>query len=135
MSNCLNSGIYKIYILTQYNSTSLNRYLNRTYDLSSGIPIGGWIRASSKGSLVGFRSPERICHSRGFYFLCPTHSHPPYPSPPPGGDGFTEVVAATQSPDGQRWSEGPADSVRQWVAMMESNAKARSLQDILVLPR
>ena len=58
-----------------------------------------------------------------------------FPFFPSGGDGFTEVVAATQSPDGQRWAEGPADSVRQWVAMMETNAKARSLQDIIVLPR
>lgn len=45
-----------------------------------------------------------------------------------------EVVAATQSPDSQRWADGPADSVRQWVGMLESNAKARALQDILVLP-
>ncbi|GAX84589.1 hypothetical protein CEUSTIGMA_g12010.t1 [Chlamydomonas eustigma] len=90
MSNCINSGIFKIYILTQYNSTSLNRYLTRTYDLSGGIPIGG--------------------------------------------DGFMEVVAATQSPDSQRWSEGPADSVRQWMGMLESNAKSRSIQDVIVLP-
>ena len=41
ISNCLNSGIYKIYVLTQYNSNSLNRYLNRTYDLGGGIPVGG----------------------------------------------------------------------------------------------
>lgn len=31
MSNCINSGISKIYILTQFNSTSLNRHLARTY--------------------------------------------------------------------------------------------------------
>ena len=31
MSNCLNSGIDKIYILTQYNSTSLNRHVSKTY--------------------------------------------------------------------------------------------------------
>jgi glucose-1-phosphate adenylyltransferase len=31
MSNCINSGITKIYILTQFNSTSLNRHLARTY--------------------------------------------------------------------------------------------------------
>ena len=29
MSNCINSGISKIYILTQFNSTSLNRHLAR----------------------------------------------------------------------------------------------------------
>ena len=48
--------------------------------------------------------------------------------------GFMEVVAATQSPDSQRWAEGSADCVRQWLLMEESNAKMRSLRDILVLP-
>ncbi|KDD76751.1 nucleotidyl transferase [Helicosporidium sp. ATCC 50920] len=42
MSNCLNSGISKIYILTQFNSTSLNRHLARTYNLgASGVRFGG----------------------------------------------------------------------------------------------
>ena len=35
MSNCLNSGITKIYILTQFNSTSLNRHLARTYNMGN----------------------------------------------------------------------------------------------------
>ena len=41
VSNCINAGLYKIYVLTQFNSTSLNRYLTRTYDFSQGIPIFG----------------------------------------------------------------------------------------------
>lgn len=41
MSNCINSGIKKIYILTQFNSTSLNRHLARTYNFGSGIRFGG----------------------------------------------------------------------------------------------
>lgn len=41
ISNCINAGLYKIYVLTQFNSTSLNRYLTRTYDFSQGIPIFG----------------------------------------------------------------------------------------------
>jgi glucose-1-phosphate adenylyltransferase len=71
MSNCINSGISKIYILTQvckgiritrtrscsspphstahscppirpqYNSTSLNRHLARTYNMGSGVRFGG----------------------------------------------------------------------------------------------
>ena len=32
MSNCINSGINKVFILTQFNSTSLNRHLARTYN-------------------------------------------------------------------------------------------------------
>jgi glucose-1-phosphate adenylyltransferase len=34
VSNCLNSEIYKIYVLTQFNSASLNRHLSRTYSFS-----------------------------------------------------------------------------------------------------
>lgn len=35
VSNCLNSGIEKIYVLTQFNSTSLNRHITQTYRTSS----------------------------------------------------------------------------------------------------
>ena len=34
VSNCINSKIVKIYVLTQFNSASLNRHLNRTYNFS-----------------------------------------------------------------------------------------------------
>jgi glucose-1-phosphate adenylyltransferase len=34
VSNCINSEIYKIYVLTQFNSASLNRHLSRTYAFS-----------------------------------------------------------------------------------------------------
>lgn len=34
VSNCINSEIFKIYVLTQYNSASLNRHIARTYSLS-----------------------------------------------------------------------------------------------------
>ncbi|KAH9575143.1 hypothetical protein CY35_01G096500 [Sphagnum magellanicum] len=41
MSNCINSGINKIYILTQYNSTSLNRHLAHTYNFGNhGVNFG-----------------------------------------------------------------------------------------------
>ncbi|TVQ42236.1 MAG: glucose-1-phosphate adenylyltransferase [Gloeocapsa sp. DLM2.Bin57] len=35
VSNCINSQILKIYVLTQFNSASLNRHLSRTYNFSS----------------------------------------------------------------------------------------------------
>jgi len=35
ISNCINSGIKKIFVLTQYNSESLNRHLNMTYQFDS----------------------------------------------------------------------------------------------------
>ena len=34
VSNCINSEILKIYVLTQYNSASLNRHLTRTYSFA-----------------------------------------------------------------------------------------------------
>ena len=34
VSNCINSEIIKIYVLTQYNSASLNRHLTRSYNFS-----------------------------------------------------------------------------------------------------
>ncbi len=32
LSNCINSGVHKIYVLTQFNSVSLHRHIRRTYN-------------------------------------------------------------------------------------------------------
>lgn len=40
ISNCINSEINKIYVLTQFNSASLNRHLTMTYNLSAGFGQG-----------------------------------------------------------------------------------------------
>lgn len=40
MSNCINSGINKIFILTQFNSQSLNRHLAQTYSFGNGVNFG-----------------------------------------------------------------------------------------------
>ncbi|KAF2287906.1 hypothetical protein GH714_003142 [Hevea brasiliensis] len=40
MSNCINSGINKVYILTQFNSQSLNRHLARAYNFGNGVNFG-----------------------------------------------------------------------------------------------
>lgn len=88
MSNCLNSGISKIYILTQFNSTSLNRHLARTYNFGSG--------------------------------------------PRSGGDGFVEVLAATQTPTDKEWFQGTADAVRQYAWLFE-DIKNRTVQDVVIL--
>lgn len=37
ISNCINSGLKRIYVLTQYNSTSLNRHIARTYNQNPGL--------------------------------------------------------------------------------------------------
>lgn len=89
MSNCINSGIRKIFILTQFNSFSLNRHLARTYNFGNG---------------VGF------------------------------GDGFVEVLAATQTPGdaGKMWFQGTADAVRQFIWVFE-NQKNKNVEHILIL--
>jgi len=42
VSNCLNSGIHQISILTQFNSDSLHRHIARTYNFDSFHP--GWVQ-------------------------------------------------------------------------------------------
>jgi len=42
VSNCINSEIYKIYVLTQFNSASLNRHIGRAYNLSASFG-GGFV--------------------------------------------------------------------------------------------
>uniref|UniRef100_A0A5B7AZI4 Glucose-1-phosphate adenylyltransferase n=1 Tax=Davidia involucrata TaxID=16924 RepID=A0A5B7AZI4_DAVIN len=89
MSNCINSGIRKIFILTQFNSFSLNRHLARTYNFGNGMSFG---------------------------------------------DGFVEVLAATQTPGeaGQKWFQGTADAVRQFIWVFE-DAKNKNVEHILIL--
>jgi len=64
ISNCINSGVRQVFVLTQYNSASLNRHISRTYN---------------------FDQFQR---------------------------GFVEVLAAQQTPEGERWYQGTADAVR-----------------------
>nr|ACW82825.1 ADP-glucose pyrophosphorylase large subunit L1 isoform [Lens culinaris] len=88
MSNCINSGINKIFVLTQFNSASLNRHIARTYF----------------GNGVNF------------------------------GDGFVEVLAATQTPGeaGKKWFQGTADAVRQFTWIFE-DAKNINVENVLIL--
>jgi glucose-1-phosphate adenylyltransferase len=65
ISNCINYGVRQVFVLTQYNSMSLNRHIARTYKF------------------------DQVTR------------------------GFVEVLAAQQTPDGERWYQGTADAVRQ----------------------
>ncbi len=42
ISNCLNSGLEKIYIVTQYNSVSLHRHILQTYKFDTFS--SGWVQ-------------------------------------------------------------------------------------------
>ncbi|XP_042018437.1 glucose-1-phosphate adenylyltransferase large subunit 1-like [Salvia splendens] len=89
MSNCINSGIRKIFIMTQFNSFSLNRHLARTYNFGNGVSFG---------------------------------------------DGFVEVLAATQTPGetGKKWFQGTADAVRQFIWVFDA-AKNKNIDHIVIL--
>ncbi|AES89140.1 putative glucose-1-phosphate adenylyltransferase [Medicago truncatula] len=88
MSNCINSGINKIFVLTQFNSASLNRHIARTY-FGNGINFG---------------------------------------------DGYVEVLAATQTPGeaGKNWFQGTADAVRQFTWVFE-DAKNTNIENVIIL--
>ncbi|XP_009151631.1 glucose-1-phosphate adenylyltransferase small subunit, chloroplastic [Brassica rapa] len=54
VSNCLNSNINKIYVLTQFNSASLNRHLSRAYATN----MGGYKNEGFVEVLAAQQSPE-----------------------------------------------------------------------------
>jgi len=43
LSNCLNSGIFKMYVFTQYNSSALNNYISHTYDFGFSFGNRGFV--------------------------------------------------------------------------------------------
>lgn len=65
VSNCLNSGLRRIFVLTQFNSVSLHRHIHAAYKF------------------------DHFSHA------------------------FVEILAAQQTPSGERWYQGTADAVRQ----------------------
>ncbi|CAN6888210.1 unnamed protein product [Brassica oleracea] len=58
MSNCINSGIRKIFILTQFNSFSLNRHLSRTYNFGNGVNFGDGFVEQVDTSVLGLPPKE-----------------------------------------------------------------------------
>lgn len=54
VSNCINSNINKIYVLTQFNSASLNRHLSRAYASN----MGGYKNEGFVEVLAAQQSPE-----------------------------------------------------------------------------
>lgn len=54
VSNCINSSINKVYVLTQYNSASLNRHVSRAYATN----IGGFRNEGFVEILAAQQSPE-----------------------------------------------------------------------------
>eukprot|EP00191_Tetraselmis_sp_GSL018_P003032 CAMPEP_0177598000 /NCGR_PEP_ID=MMETSP0419_2-20121207/12059_1 /TAXON_ID=582737 /ORGANISM="Tetraselmis sp., Strain GSL018" /LENGTH=514 /DNA_ID=CAMNT_0019090303 /DNA_START=182 /DNA_END=1726 /DNA_ORIENTATION=+ len=54
VSNCINSGVNKIYCLTQFNSASLNRHLSQAYNSN----VGGYLDKGFVEVLAAQQSPQ-----------------------------------------------------------------------------
>jgi glucose-1-phosphate adenylyltransferase len=50
LSNCINAGITRMSVLTQFNSASLNRHIHRTYNFGSLLPGGVEVIAAEQTS-------------------------------------------------------------------------------------
>ncbi len=57
ISNCLNSGINRIFVLTQYLSASLNRHISWTYN-NLGIFSRGWVQILAAEQVPGMTKEE-----------------------------------------------------------------------------
>lgn len=66
VSNCLNSNVSKIYVLTQFNSASLNRHLSRAY----GNNIGGYKNEGFVEVLAAQQSPENPNWFQVSWLIC-----------------------------------------------------------------
>lgn len=143
-------------------SYSLNRHLQRTYDMSSGVPFGGdgYVEVVAN-SLVGGRQPVALDLGAGcrgsscamavlqsqVYCTHPQHACPPTEfvdgmrnSTQVRQLGCKKLLMLTlppsrpQSPDTQMPVTGTAAAVRQFMTYFDSNTKNRFIEDVLVLP-
>ncbi|RIA04383.1 hypothetical protein BRARA_K01380, partial [Brassica rapa] len=116
MSNCINSGINKVYILTQYNSASLNRHLARAYN-SNGVFGDGFVEVLICFLLYPFMNQNLVTHLRQLFEI-----------------NIFQALAATQTPGetGKRWFQGTADAVRQFHWLFE-DARSKEIEDVLIL--
>jgi glucose-1-phosphate adenylyltransferase len=71
LSNCLNSGLRKIYVLTQYKSDSLERHIKRGWDPLFSPELGEWIYTIPPQLRVGQRWYEGTADAvyQNFYLL------------------------------------------------------------------
>ena len=61
MSNCINSGINKVFILTQFNSQSLNRHLAKTYNFGNGVNFGdGFVEVLGSSKALEYNSTYTV---------------------------------------------------------------------------
>ena len=64
VSNCINSDLRRIFVLTQYNSESLNKHLSMTYKFdifSLGVRHACWPPSRPRRARTGSRAPPTPC--------------------------------------------------------------------------
>jgi len=66
ISNCINSNINKVYVLTQYNSTSLNRHISQAF----GTNVGGFKNEGFVEILAAQQSPENPNWFKVLEYIC-----------------------------------------------------------------
>lgn len=113
MSNCINSGINKVYILTQFNSASLNRHLTRAYNFGGSASFGDGYVEVKRLNYNPF-DPSTFSthtHTRNARFLVKLEL----------SILILQALAATQTPGeaGKNWFQGTADAVRQFHWLFE----------------
>ena len=66
ISNCINAGITRIFVLTQFLSASLNRHIHQTYqfDVFSGGTAEILAAEQTRDEPAGTRAPPTPCASR-----------------------------------------------------------------------
>lgn len=81
VSNCVNSGINQIYVLTQFNSSSLNRHLSRAYGFLSDFASSGFVETlnatqtpGSVTSAAWYQGTADAVRKFSHYFSDPKHA-------------------------------------------------------------
>ncbi len=77
ISNCINSGINRIFVLTQFNTVSLHRHVTRTYQFDTFS--GGYVRIlaaeqTPSSARAGTRAPQMPFASSCSNFRSPRHT-------------------------------------------------------------
>jgi len=114
VSNCLNSDLRRIFVLTQYNSESLNKHLNSTYkfDIFSNAFVSVLAAEQTEDSPDWFQGTadavrQSLRHLRSHPSRDPRGGQParvpaeacPAPGPPGTGDRQPRVCMGREGPD------------------------------------
>ena len=127
VSNCINSGVNKIYCMTQFNSASLNRHLASAYvsrwQCSSNVDR--YVDRCATHDRLGKRRPtvfiselsfSRLsCYPTILVVVCSLQNANVGSY---SNEGFVEVLAATQSPKSTSWFQVSSSVLRLYFCIL-----------------